>query len=116
MLSAAVDPRPWPGGLTARHVAMLHAVAAGRGELTCSRVPDLFVDGRCCTDHAASALLVTAGLVERQWSAATGPGRVPARVTEAGQVLLCRLGVDAARVAGQRAGSGDGMGRVSHGG
>jgi hypothetical protein len=74
-------------GLPARHLAMLRAVAAGRAELTWSRVPDLYVDGRCCTDHAASAALVAAGLVTP-----AGPGRlgqrVPARLTPAASTVL----------------------------
>jgi hypothetical protein len=75
------------GGLAARHLAMLRAVAAGRAELTCSNVPDLFVDGRCCTDHAASALLVTAGLIAPAMTGRSGE-RVPARLTLAAAPLL----------------------------
>jgi len=85
-------------GLSSRHVAMLRAVAAGRAELTCSRVPDLYVDGRCCTDHSASALLVTAGLVAAGPEPRTATGRVPARVTAVGRALL----VDPAHVADPR--------------
>jgi hypothetical protein len=90
--------------LTTRHLAMLRAVAAGRAELTCSRIPDLYVDGRCCTDHTASALLITAGLIDgatdnratdnRATDRGRGiptTGRVPARLTPAGTALLAEL-------------------------
>lgn len=78
--------------LAARHVAMLRAVAAGRAELTCSRAPDLIVDGRWCCDHAASAALVDLGLVAAAASGVLG-ARVPARLTAAGaEVLTERAG------------------------
>ena len=77
------------GPLCARHVAMLRAVAAGRAEVTWSRVPDLYVDGRCCTDHAASALLVRAGLITAGDPPRTcSDRRAAARLTDAGRVLL----------------------------
>jgi len=82
-----VSASPLPDGWSARHRAMLRAVAAGRAELTCSRCPDLFVDGRCCTDHAASALLVALGLVAAASSGCPG-ARVPARVTASGRAVL----------------------------
>ena len=76
--------------VTARQVAMLRAVAAGRAELSCSRVPDLYVDGRPCTDHGASAALAAAGLVT-----GTGVGRVgerrPARLAPVAVALLAEL-------------------------
>lgn len=84
--------------LTTRHLAMLRAVAAGRAELTRSRIPDLYVDGRCCTDHAASALLITAGLIDRAGDGGRGTpaaGRVPARLTPAGAALLTELDAQA---------------------
>ena len=86
-------------GLSARHLAMLRAVAAGRAELTCSRCPDLFVDGRCCTDHAASALLVALGLVAAAGSGCPG-ARVPACVTASGRVVLNDLAGAARRTEG----------------
>lgn len=73
----------WPP----RHLAMLRAVAAGRAELTASRVPDLYVDGRCCTDHTASVDLVTAGLITTTMPGRPG-ARVPARLTPAGVAVL----------------------------
>jgi hypothetical protein len=73
--------------LAARHLAMLHAVAAGRAELTVSQVPDLIVDGRCCCDHTASADLVACGLVAGAAPGVLG-GRVPARLTSAGAAVL----------------------------
>jgi len=80
--------------LTTRHLAMLRAVADGRAELTSSSIPDLYVDGRCCTDHAASALLIAAGLIDRADACdreTPAAGRVPARVTLAGAALLAEL-------------------------
>jgi hypothetical protein len=84
--------------LMTRHLAMLRAVAAGRAELTCSRIPDLYVDGRCCTDHAASALLITAGLIDRAGDCGReipATGRVPARITPTGAALLTELAAQA---------------------
>ena len=49
--------------LTRRHVALLDAIATGRAQLTCSRAPDIYVDGLCCTDHAAAGELARLGLV-----------------------------------------------------
>ena len=37
-------------GTTARGIAMLRAVAAGRAKVTRSAEPDLFVDGLPCCD------------------------------------------------------------------
>lgn len=91
--------------LTTRHLAMLRAVASGRAELTCSRIPDLYVDGRCCTDHAASALLITTGLIDHASDYGRGSpatGRVPARVTPAGAALLAELAAQA-DIAGENA-------------
>jgi hypothetical protein len=76
--------------LAPRHRAMLRAVAAGRAELTVSRVPDLFVDGRCCTDHGASAYLAALGLITTTAPAvpAAPGGRVLAVLTPAGVTAL----------------------------
>lgn len=75
-------------GLVRRHVAMLRAVDAGRAEITTSRSPDLYVDGRCCTDHAATVLLATAGLVTTTTSPSGPCARVPACLTDAGRAAL----------------------------
>jgi len=89
-MTNGLNPVAAGAGLTARHVALLRAVAAGRAEVTCSAVPDLYVDGRCCTDHAAGLVLDRAGLI------GAGDGRlgqrVPARLTPAGASLLAALG------------------------
>jgi hypothetical protein len=74
-------------GLTHRDRAILRAVAGGRAQLLVSSEPDLFLDGRCCSDQMAARRLAHAGLI-----APTGPGRtgqrVPAALTRAGQELL----------------------------
>lgn len=49
--------------LSHRVLAMLRAVAAGRGELTRSCEPDLRIDGLPCCDQVAAHELVHAGLV-----------------------------------------------------
>jgi len=74
--------------LAPRHLAVLRAVAAGRAELTCSCEPDLYVDGRCCTDHTVAGLLARAGLITSTTSARCPAGRVPAAVTDAGRAAL----------------------------
>jgi len=75
--------------LAPRHVAVLRAVAAGRAELTASCEPDLYVDGRCCTDHTVAGLLTRAGLITpKNDPAARAAGRVAARLTEAGRACL----------------------------
>ena len=76
-----------PRVLTARDRAILAAVADGRAELTCSREPDLFVDGLCCCDQTSAHRLATGGLI-----AGATPGRPGSRVravlTEAGVTTL----------------------------
>lgn len=49
--------------LSGRAKAMLRAVAAGRGELSGGREPDLYVDGLPCCDQMVSHDLVHAGLL-----------------------------------------------------
>lgn len=73
--------------LTYRHYALLRAVAASRCQLTCSCEPDLYVDGRSCADQQAGHLLVHAGLIVQAAAGSVGQ-RVPARLTEAGQMVL----------------------------
>lgn len=72
--------------LSGRQRALLRAVAAGRCELSCSQVPDMFVDGLCCCDQLSARQLVRAQLVT------TGDGfagrRVAAALTAAGQAVL----------------------------
>ncbi|SMD26475.1 hypothetical protein [Kibdelosporangium aridum] len=66
-----------PAGLSVsrRELAMLHAIAAGRGEITGSCEPDLFIDGLACCDQSAAHHLAHTGLVH-----ATRPARVEQRV------------------------------------
>src|SRR5690606_21289017 len=63
------------------------AVAEGVAEITCSSVPDLFVDGLACCDQATAGRLAQAGLIAPAY-----PGRpderVPAVLTEAGKRAL----------------------------
>lgn len=73
--------------LTHRHYALLRAVGAGRCELTCSREPDLFIDGRTCCDQTAAHLLAHAGLIRHAEPGAVGK-LVPAQLTDAGRDLL----------------------------
>lgn len=72
---------------THRHYAMLRAVNAGRGELSCSCEPDLFIDGRSCCDQQAAHLLARVGLIRPAHHGALGQ-RVPAQLTAAGRELL----------------------------
>ncbi|HEY0639406.1 MAG TPA: hypothetical protein VGD67_17300 [Pseudonocardiaceae bacterium] len=78
--------------LTARHHAMLAAVAQGRARITLGRCPALTVDGRWC-DQQATRTLVELDLVRPAGIGAVG-ALVPARLTEAGRLL-----VDARRAA-----------------
>ena len=81
----------WDGdaatGLSGRERAMLRAVADGRGEVTCSCAPDLFIDGLGCCDQLSAHRLARAGLVR---AATAGPigQRVPAELTAAGRAAL----------------------------
>ncbi|MHA6795628.1 hypothetical protein ACVGVM_19235 [Pseudonocardia bannensis] len=72
--------------LTPRHLAMLRAVAAGRGEALCGCEPDLLIDGRFC-DHLATHELFHAGLII---TAEPGPigRRVAADITDIGRQAL----------------------------
>ncbi len=67
--------------------AMLRAVGAGRGRVSCSSEPDLFIDGLSCGDQFAAHALAHQGLVR-----AARPGRpgelVPAALTPAGRALI----------------------------
>ncbi|MEV6443269.1 hypothetical protein [Amycolatopsis sp. NPDC051716] len=67
--------------------AMLRAVGAGRGRVSCSSEPDLFIDGLSCGDQFAAHALAHRGLVR---AARPGhPGQlVPAILTPAGQALI----------------------------
>lgn len=70
-------------GYTARHRAMLQAIADGRGELVCGRTPCLSVDGLWC-DFTATVELFTGGLFR--------PAReAPAVLTTSGMRVLRSL-------------------------
>ena len=73
--------------LTHRDRAILRAVAQGTAELTVGRQPDLFLDGRCCSDQLAARRLAHAGLIIAAAPAAVGQ-RVLARLTAAGRRQL----------------------------
>ncbi|GAB3476475.1 hypothetical protein [Amycolatopsis cihanbeyliensis] len=73
---------------TARTLAILRAVAAGRVQLTRGSEPDLFVDGMACCDQFTAHLLVHDGLIApAPWPEAAA-SLVPAVLTEAGSAVL----------------------------
>lgn len=73
--------------LSYRALALLRAVAAGRGQLTASREPDLFIDGLSCGDQFTAHTLAHLGLLRPARLAAIGQ-RVPAVLTAAGQLAI----------------------------
>jgi hypothetical protein len=73
-------------GYTARHRAMLQAIADGRGELVCGRTPSLSVDGLWC-DFTATVELFTGGLFRPAREAAFGKP-APAVLTASGVQVL----------------------------
>lgn len=72
---------------TVAWVSMLRAVAAGRGELSVSSEPDLFVDGLACSDQPTAHALVRAGLIRSARPGGFGV-RVPAVLCDPGEVFL----------------------------
>jgi hypothetical protein len=74
-------------GTTARGIAMLRAVAAGRAKVTCSAEPDLFVDGLPCCDQFTAHALAHEGLVRPARLGLVGQ-QVQAELTPAGAALL----------------------------
>jgi hypothetical protein len=77
-------------GLSRREVAMLHAIAAGRAEITGSCEPDLFIDDLACCDQSAAHHLAHTGLVRAIGSVRVGQ-RVPAELTAPGSAVLATL-------------------------
>ena len=73
--------------LNRRELATLRAVASGEAEISCSKAPDLFLDGLACCDQSTARRLATLGLVEAAHQGASG-ARVPAVVTETGKHVL----------------------------
>ncbi len=84
---------------TARVLAMLRAVAAGRAELVCSCEPDLFIDGLCCCDQYTAHQLARRGLIRPHTPGVLGQ-RVRAELTAIGHAVLSAspLSVTADRV------------------
>lgn len=76
--------------LSRREFALLRAVAAGRGEITGGREPDLFIDGLACCDQSAAHHLAHAGLVRATSSVEVGQ-RVSAELTGLGRAVLATL-------------------------
>ncbi|HEV8561355.1 MAG TPA: hypothetical protein VGR06_33970 [Actinophytocola sp.] len=74
-------------GLNHRALAMLRAVADGRAELSCSREPDLFIDGVPCCDQFTAHGLAHDGLIEHAYTGTLGQ-RVPAAATPAGLAAI----------------------------
>jgi hypothetical protein len=70
-----------------RTLAMLRAVAAGRGQISCSSEPDLFVDGVPCCDQLTAHALTHDGLIRPGRLGLVGQ-RIPATLTDAGHALL----------------------------
>lgn len=84
--------------LTHRHYALLRAVNAGRCHLSCSCEPDLYIDGRSCSDQQAGHLLVHAGLIVQATAGRVGQ-LVPARLTDAGNTVLALIDASRAHAA-----------------
>lgn len=73
--------------LTHRDRAILGAVAAGRVQVACGCMPDLFIDGLCCCDQFTAHRLVWEGLVQPVTSGSPGC-RVGAVLTAVGEQRL----------------------------
>jgi hypothetical protein len=73
--------------LNHRTLAMLRAVDEGRAELTCSREPDLFIDGVACCDQFNAHLLAHDGLIRPARDGHLGQ-RVPAILTSDGLAAI----------------------------
>lgn len=73
--------------LSFRDRAILRAVDGGQAELLGTAEPDLFLDGRCCSDQVAFRRLARNGLITAVAPATPGV-RVAACLTPAGRRLL----------------------------
>ena len=73
--------------LSGRDRAILRAVAAGGAQLQLGAEPDLFLDGRSCTEPSAAHYLVHAGLITAAALGLVGR-RVAAVLTPAGHQAL----------------------------
>ncbi|MFD8498268.1 hypothetical protein [Amycolatopsis sp. NPDC059657] len=78
--------------LNQRALSMLKAVRDGRGQVTISREPDLYVDGMSCCDQPTAHLLSRSALIAPARSGRIGE-RVPAVVTERGLTALAEPGL-----------------------
>lgn len=78
---------PASHGLNHRALAMLRAVVAGRAQISCSREPDLFIDGVPCCDQYTAHTLAHDGLIEPAQHGRFGQ-LVPAALTDAGIAAL----------------------------
>ncbi|MEU5263495.1 hypothetical protein [Amycolatopsis sp. NPDC021455] len=67
--------------------AMLRAVGAGRGRVSCSSEPDLFIDGLSCGDQFAAHGLAHLGLIRPAHPGRPGE-QVPAVLTAAGRAIV----------------------------
>ena len=96
-----------PRNLSHRDRAILRAVARGGAELLVSSEPDLFLDGRCCSDQAAAHALVRAGLIAGSPTTDGGVnGGVHGGPAGFGQRVAARLTATGQRtMAGQPAGT-----------
>lgn len=74
---------------TARHRAMLRAIADGRGQIVVARATNLSVDGLWC-DFTATNDLVAGGLVQAAFAAPAG-SLAPAVLTASGIQILAVL-------------------------
>ncbi|MBB5954804.1 hypothetical protein FHS29_001374 [Saccharothrix tamanrassetensis] len=73
--------------LSGRAKAMLRAVAAGRGQLSGGREPDLYVDGLPCCDQMVTHDLVHAGLLRARRVVGLNE-RVDAELTDEGRAAI----------------------------
>jgi len=78
---------PASQGLNNRALAMLRAVIAGRAQISCSREPDLFIDGVPCCDQYTAHMLAHDGYIEPAQQGRFGQ-LVPAALTDAGITVL----------------------------
>lgn len=76
--------------LNPRERATLRAVAHGDAEISCSREPDLFLDGLPCCDQTTARKLAHLGLVVPARDGRPGE-RVPAAITDKGHSALARI-------------------------
>ena len=87
--------------LSHRDRAILRAVGRGSAEIVVGAEPDLFLEGRCCSDQIAAHHLVRAGLIVAAAPGAVGQ-RVAARLSAAGEQASERPGARTARSDGRR--------------